>query len=113
MKKSNFETYRGVINQFDINFNCLKESSISRILEEAMIFSSSLIQKTYDEIIETKILNENKRVYIEPYSSIHVRTEFIELNKNKIEIIHSIYLDKSHFNKKIELIICKSFIVNY
>ena len=113
MKKSNFETYRGVINQFDINFNCLKESSISRILEEAMIFSSSLIQKTYDEIIETKILNENKRVYIEPYSSIHVRTEFIELNKNKIEIIHSIYLDKSHFNKKIELIICKRFIVNY
>ena len=50
MKKSNFETYRGVINQFDINFNCLKESSISRILEEAMIFSSSLIQKRYDEL---------------------------------------------------------------
>ena len=93
MKKSSFETYRGIVNQFDINFNCLKESSISRILEEAMIFSSSLIQKTYDEIIETKILNENKRVYIEPYSSIHVRTEFIELNENKIEIIEIIAID--------------------
>ena len=113
MKKSSFETYKGIVNQFDINYNYLKESSISRILEEAMVFSSSLIQKKYDKIIETKILNENKEVYIEPYSSIHVRTEFTELNKHKIEIIHSLYIDKSHFNKKIELIICKSFIVNY
>ena len=68
MKKSSFETYRGIVNQFDINFNCLKESSISRILEEAMIFSSGVIQKKYDEIIETKILNENKRVYIDTYN---------------------------------------------
>ena len=100
MKKSSFETYRGIVNQFDINFNCLKESSISRILEEAMIFSSGVIQKKYDEIIETKILNENKRVYIDPYNSIYVHTEFNELNKSKIEIIHNLYLDKSYFNKK-------------
>jgi acyl-CoA thioester hydrolase len=111
MKKSSFETYRGIVNQFDINFNCLKESSISRILEEAMIFSSGVIQKKYDEIIETKILNENKRVYIDPYNSIYVHTEFNELNKSKIEIIHNLYLDKSYFNKKKQLIICKSFIV--
>ena len=64
MKKSSFETYKGVVNQFDINYNYLKESSISKILEEAMIFSSSLIQKKYDKIIETKILNENNEVYI-------------------------------------------------
>ena len=68
MKKSSFETYKGVVNQFDINYNYLKESSISKILEEAMIFSSSLIQKKYDKIIETKILNENNEVYIDPYS---------------------------------------------
>ena len=111
MKKSSFETYRGIVNQFDINFNCLKESSISRILEEAMIFSSGVIQKKYDEIIETKILNENKRVYIDPYNSIYVHTEFNEINKSKIEIIHNLYLDKSYFNKKKQLIICKSFIV--
>ena len=111
MKKSSFETYRGIVNQFDINFNCLKESSISRILEEAMIFSSGVIQKKYDEIIETKILNENKRVYIDPYNSIYVHTEFNEINKSKIETIHNLYLDKSYFNKKKQLIICKSFIV--
>ena len=111
MKKSSFETYRGIVNQFDINFNCLKESSISRILEEAMIFSSGVIQKKYDEIIETKILNENKIVYIDPYNSIYVHTEFNEINKSKIEIIHNLYLDKSYFNKKKQLIICKSFIV--
>ena len=31
MKKSSFETYKGVVNQFDINYNYLKENVLNPI----------------------------------------------------------------------------------
>ncbi|MDA1135184.1 MAG: thioesterase family protein [Proteobacteria bacterium] len=113
MNKNQFETFRGVVNQFDINLQFfLKESSISRILEEAMIFTSNIIEKEYENILEIKIVNENKNIVIEPFSSINVITEFQENEDNKIQILHNLYIDGTSLNNNSNLIISKIFIVS-
>ena len=41
----NIETFRNVINQYDItNDNLIKKSVIQRIFEEAMVFSMTLLK---------------------------------------------------------------------
>ena len=41
----NIETFRNVINQYDItNDNLIKKSVIQRIFEEAMVFSMALLK---------------------------------------------------------------------
>ena len=46
MNKTQLETFRGLINQFDLDLNYnMKLSSLDKVLEDSMSFLSSLYEK--------------------------------------------------------------------
>ena len=66
MNKTHLETFRGLINQFDLDLNYnMKLSSIDKVLEDSMSFLSSLYEKKINIDIDTgSLLNYSKKKYI-------------------------------------------------
>ena len=66
----NIETFRNVINQYDItNDNLIKKSVIQRIFEEAMVFSMALLKLDFFYVEKEEISIEDYNLTFNAYNS--------------------------------------------
>ncbi|MDB9871259.1 hypothetical protein OAD33_09310, partial [Alphaproteobacteria bacterium] len=73
----NIETFRNVINQYDItNDNLIKKSVIQRIFEEAMVFSMALLKLDFFYVEKEEISIEDYNLTFNAYNSLCVVSDF-------------------------------------
>ena len=68
MNKTHLETFRGLINQFDLDLNYnMKLSSLDKVLEDSMSFLSSLYEKKINIDIDTGSLLHHSKIEVESF----------------------------------------------
>ena len=110
----NIETFRNVINQYDItNDNLIKKSVIQRIFEEAMVFSMALLKLDFFYVEKEEISIEDYNLTFNAYNSLCVVSDFYINDDNRIEITHNLFKDKNLLNKQAILVKSIKYIVSY
>ena len=110
---NDLETFKGLINKFDLNDKSqLKVSSMHRFFEEAIGFTSSLINKKLDFNFEEKLQIDFPDYKYQEYQTIYILTDLIQ-RKDNVEIIHKLYLSTSINNSKdLSISLQKSIVQN-
>ena len=112
MNKTHLETFRGLINQFDLDLNYnMKLSSLDKVLEDSMSFLSSLYEKKININIDTGSLLHHSKIEVESFSTIYVVSDLSQNEDNDLIIIKSLYLSKDINFEKDQLIISKQYVV--
>ena len=112
MNKTHLETFRGLINQFDLDLNYnMKLSSLDKVLEDSMSFLSSLYEKKINININTGSLLHHSKIEVESFSTIYVVSDLSQNEDNDLIIIKSLYLSKDINFEKDQLIISKQYVV--
>ena len=97
---NDLETFKGLINKFDLNDKSqLKVSSMHRFFEEAIGFTSSLLNKKLDFNFEEKLQIDYPDYKHQEYKTIYILTDLIQ-RKDNVEVIHTLYLNPSNNNSK-------------
>ena len=96
MDINNLETFKGLINKFDLNQeNQLKVSSIYKFFEEATGFTSSLLNKKIDFNFEKILKKDYPYLKYQEYQTIYILTDLTQ-RKDNIEITHKLYITNSN-----------------
>lgn len=110
----NIETFRNVINQYDItNDNLIKNSVIQRTFEEAMVFSNALLKLDFIHVEKEEISIKNYNITFNAYNSLCIISDFYINDNNTIEITHNLFKDKNLLNNQAILVKSIKYIVFY
>ena len=112
MNKTQLETFRGLVNQFDFDSNNnIKLSCLNKVLEDAMSFLSSLLDTTINaDIGEGYLLNYSK-IKVENFSTIYVLSDLFQNEDNDLVIVKNLYLSKDINFDKDQLIFSKQYVL--
>ncbi|MDA9973309.1 hypothetical protein N9E51_00455, partial [Alphaproteobacteria bacterium] len=87
MNKAHLETFRGLINQFDLDLNYnMKLSSLDKVLEDSMSFLSSLYEKKININIDTGSLLHHSKIEVVSFSTIYVVSDLSQNEDNDLII---------------------------
>ena len=112
MDINNLETFKGLINKFDIDDSKrLRASSIYLFLEEATCFVSSLLNKKIDLNFDKKLKDDYSGLIFKEYKTVYILTDLKQL-KDNFQITHKLYLALSNSDSKDQLVVIKKIIVN-
>ena len=112
MRINNLETFKGLINKFDLDdSNQLKVSSMYNFFEEATGFTSSLLNKKIDTNFEEKLEIYDLVFSYQEFQTIYILTDLIQ-QKDDIQIIHKLHLTNLNNGSKDQLMVVKKVIVN-
>jgi hypothetical protein len=112
MRINNLETFKGLINKFDLDdVNQLKVSSMYNFFEEATGFTSSLLNKKIDSNFDEKLEIDDLVFSYQEFQTIYILTDLIQ-QKDDIQIIHKLHLTTLINDSKDQLIVVKNVKVN-
>ena len=95
MNKTHLETFRGLINQFDLDLNYnMKLSFLDKVLEDSMSFLSYLYEKKINIDIDTGSLLNYSKIKVDSFNTIYVVSDLSQNEDNDLIIIKSLYLSK-------------------
>ena len=96
MNKTQLETFRGLVNQFDFDSNNnIKLSCLNKVLEDAMSFLSSLLDTTINADISEGYLLNHSKTKAENFSTIYVLSDLFQNEDNDLVIVKNLYLSKA------------------
>ena len=112
MNKTQIETFRGLVNQFDFDSNNnIKLSSLNKVLEDALSFLSSLLDKTINADIGKGYLLNYSKIKVENFSTIYVLSDLLQNEDNDLVIVKNLYLSKDINFDKDQLIFSKQYVL--
>lgn len=112
MNKTQLETFRGLVNQFDFDSNNnIKLSCLNKVLEDAMSFLSSLLDTTINADISEGYLLNHSKTKAENFSTIYVLSDLFQNEDNDLVIVKNLYLSKDINFDKDQLIFSKQYVL--
>ena len=112
MRINNLETFKGLINKFDLDDSYqLKVSSMYNFFEEATGFTSSLLNNKIDSNFDEKLEIHDPFFSHREFQTIYILTDLIQ-QKNNIQIIHKLHLTTLNNDSKGQLIAVKKVKLN-
>ena len=112
MNKTQLETFRGLVNQFDFDSNNnIKLSCLNKVLEDAMSFLSSLLDTPINADIGEGYLLNHSKTKAENFSTIYVLSDLLQNEDNDLVIVKNLYLSKDINFDKDQLIFSKQYVI--
>ena len=112
MNKTQLETFRGLVNQFDFDSNNnIKLSCLNKVLEDAMSFLSSLLDTPINADIGEGYLLNHSKTKAENFSTIYVLSDLLQNEDNDLVIVKNLYLSKDINFDKDQLIFSKQYVL--